>query len=56
MGALLLGLAAIPLAAEARIALAVIGAVVFLIGVVGWVWFEDTKMYESSAAAGEAEH
>ena len=57
MGALLLGLAAIPFpAAEVRIALAVIGGVVFLIGVVGWVWFEDTNLYEASAAGGEGEH
>jgi hypothetical protein len=56
LGALFLGLAAIPFAAGARIALAVIGGVALLVGVVGWVWFEDTKMYEASAAAGEAEH
>ena len=56
MGALFLGLAAIPFAAEARIALAVIGGVVLLAGVVGWVWIEDTKMYEATAAGGEAEH
>jgi len=56
MGALLLGLAAIPFGSEARIALVVIGGVVFLIGVVGWVWFEDTNLYEASAAGGEGEH
>ena len=56
LGALFLGLAAIPFASEARIALAVIGGVTFLVGVVGWVWFEDVKMYEASAAGGEAEH
>ena len=56
LGALFLGLAAIPFAAEARIALAVIGGVVLVVGVVGWVWFEDTNLYESSAASGEAEH
>lgn len=56
MGALFLGLAAIPFAAEVRIALAAIGGVTFLVGVVGWVWFEDTKMYETSASASEAEH
>jgi hypothetical protein len=57
LGALLLALAAIPFGAEVRIALAVIGGVVFLAGVVGWVWIEDTKMYEASAASGsEAEH
>jgi hypothetical protein len=56
LGALFLGLAAIPFAAEARIALAVIGGVALLVGVVGWVWFEDSKMYEATAASGEAEH
>lgn len=56
-GALLLGLAAIPFASEVRIALAVIGGVIFLTGVVGWVWFEDTRMYETSAASSEgADH
>jgi hypothetical protein len=29
---------------------------VLVVGVVGWVWFEDSKMYEASAAGGEAEH
>lgn len=56
VGALFLGLAAIPFAAEARIALAVMGGVGLVVGVVGWVWFEDTNLYEASAAAGEAEH
>jgi hypothetical protein len=56
LGALFLGLAAIPFASEVRIALAVLGGVVFLIGVVGWVWFEDTNLYEASAAGGESEH
>lgn len=56
LGALFLGLAAIPFAAEARIALAVIGGVALLVGVVGWVWVEDVKLYEASAAGGEAEH
>lgn len=49
-GALLLGLAAIPFAAPVRIALAVVGGVIFLVGVVGWVWFEDTRFYDASAA------
>ena len=56
LGALFLGLAAIPLAGAVRIALAVIGGVIFLVGVVGWVWVEDQKMYEASAAGGETEH
>ncbi len=56
LGALLLGLAAIPFVAEARIGLAVLGGVVLVVGVVGWVWFEDTEMYEASAAGGEGKH
>jgi len=56
LGALFLGLAAIPFVDVARIALAVIGGVILLVGVVGWVWVEDTKMYEASAAGGETEH
>jgi len=55
-GALLLGLAAIPFADVARIALAVVGGVVLVVGVVGWVWFEDSNLYEASAAGGEGEH
>lgn len=56
-GALLLGLAAIPFDGAVRITLAVIGGVIFLIGVVGWVWFEDSSLYETSAAGTEgADH
>lgn len=56
-GALLLGLAAIPFDGTVRISLAVIGGLIFLIGVVGWVWFEDSRMYEASASSTEgAEH
>src|SRR5260370_25184887 len=54
-GALFLGLAAIPFAAEARIALAVLGGVVLVVGVVGWVWFEDTELDEASAPGGAGE-
>jgi hypothetical protein len=49
-GALLLGLAAIPFGAGVRIGLAAVGGVIFLVGVVGWVWFEDRKFYDVSAA------
>jgi hypothetical protein len=44
---LFLGLAAVPFATTARIVLAVVGGVIFLIGVVGWVVLEDTRMYPS---------
>ena len=56
-GALFLALAAIPFAAEARITLAVIGGIIFLVGVCGWVLVEDVRMYPSeSGDAGEVHH
>ncbi|HEY3195868.1 MAG TPA: hypothetical protein VGK42_11600 [Candidatus Dormibacteraeota bacterium] len=56
-GALFLSLAAIPFPAVPRIALAVIGGVIFLIGVVGWVVVEDVRMFPSDAGtSGEAHH
>jgi len=56
-GALLLSLAAIPFPAGPRIALAVIGGVIFLIGVVGWVVVDDVRMFPSDAgSSGEARH
>ena len=45
VGALFLGLAAIPFSATARIVLAVIGGLIFLYGVVGWVLVEDVRMF-----------
>jgi hypothetical protein len=58
VGALFLGLAAIPLPGPGRIALAVIGGLVFLYGVVGWVLVEDVRMYpvESPSSHGEVHH
>jgi len=58
LGALFLGLAAIPFGAEVRIALAVIGGVIFLVGVAGWVLVEDVKIYpaEGGPAGGEVHH
>ena len=57
-GALFLSLAAIPFEPFVRVSLAVIGSVIFLVGVVGWVIVEDVKIFPSdSAAAGhEAPH
>ena len=52
LGALFLGVAAIPLDGVVRIILAVIGGLIFLTGVVGWVVVEDVKMYDTNAAAG----
>ncbi|HEX3508094.1 MAG TPA: hypothetical protein VHW94_06850 [Candidatus Dormibacteraeota bacterium] len=48
-GILFLGLAAIPFSSTTRIGLAVIGAVIFLYGVAGWVLVEDVKMYPADA-------
>jgi hypothetical protein len=58
LGALFLALAAIPLASSVRIALAVIGGLIFLYGVVGWVVVEDVRMFPSDGpqSHGEARH
>ncbi len=45
VGFFFLALAAVPFPGPTRIVLAVIGFVIFLIGVVGWVVFEDSRMY-----------
>jgi len=57
-GSLFLGLAAIPFASTTRIVLAVIGGLIFLYGVVGWVIVEDVRMYPADDAphTGEAHH
>jgi hypothetical protein len=58
LGSLFLALAAIPFASTTRIVLAVIGGVIFLWGVVGWVLVEDVKMYpdDSAQSHGEVHH
>ena len=58
VGALFLALAAIPFSSTARIALAVIGGLIFLIGVVGWVLVEDVRLYPSDTpqSHGEVNH
>lgn len=57
VGMLFLGLAAIPFAAPARIVLAVIGGLIFLYGVVGWVLVEDVRMFPTdNPSQGEAHH
>jgi hypothetical protein len=58
LGALFLGLAAIPFPTVPRIVLAVIGGVIFLTGVVGWVLVEDVRMYpaDSPQPHGEVHH
>jgi hypothetical protein len=45
IGFLFLGLAAIPFSGTVRVVLGVIGLVIFLVGVVGWVVLEDVRMY-----------
>ncbi len=56
-GMLFLGLAAVPFATPARITLLVIGLVIFLTGVVGWVLVEDVRMFPADEpAAGEVHH
>ena len=57
-GALFLSLAAIPFEPFVRVSLAVIGGVIFLVGVVGWVIVEDVKIFPNDAAAAghEAPH
>jgi len=58
-GSLFLALAAIPFPnGIVRIVLAVIGGLIFLYGVVGWVLVEDVKMFpaDSPQARGEVHH
>jgi hypothetical protein len=56
VGAFFLALAAIPFSGTARIVLAVIGGIVFLIGVVGWVLVEDVRLYPGDSPQGEVHH
>ena len=58
VGMLFLGLAAIPFPGAARIGLAVVGGLIFLAGVFGWVLVEDVRMYpgDTPAAHGEVHH
>lgn len=58
VGALFLALGAVPFPAPARITLAVIGGLVFLFGVVGWVLVEDVKMFptEGPQVGSEVHH
>jgi hypothetical protein len=56
IGFLFLGLAAVPFPGVARIVLLVIGLVIFLIGVFGWVVLEDVRMYPSDEIVDHAGH
>jgi hypothetical protein len=54
-GALFLGLAAIPFPSTPRIVLAIIGGLIFLYGVVGWVVLEDVRMFPSDTGSSTTE-
>ncbi len=58
IGVLFLGVAAIPFANAVRLVLAIIGGLIFLYGVVGWVLVEDVRMFptDSAQSQGEAHH
>src|SRR6185437_6854192 len=56
VGALFLALAGIPFPGPARIAMLVIGGVIFLYGVVGWVLVEDVRMYPVDTPPAEEVH
>ncbi len=57
-GLLFLAFAAIPFSTVPRIVLAVIGGLIFLGGVVGWVLVEDVRMFpdDTPHPRGEADH
>jgi hypothetical protein len=55
-GLLFLSLAAIPFSATTRIILGVIGLLIFLWGIVGWVVIEDTRMFPSESTETEVHH
>jgi len=58
VGALFLALAAIPFSGTARLVLAIIGGLIFLYGVVGWVLVEDVRMFpaDNPQSHGEVHH
>ncbi|MGH7763498.1 MAG: hypothetical protein ACREOM_03650 [Candidatus Dormibacteraceae bacterium] len=58
LGLLFLALGAIPFSTVVRIILAVIGGIIFLTGVAGWVLVEDVKMFPSDGPQthGEVHH
>lgn len=54
-GAFFLAFAAIPFPSTVRIALAVLGGLIFLWGVVGWVLVEDVRMYPADSPQSHGE-
>lgn len=55
VGFFFMAFAFVPLGAALRIAAGVLGGIIFLAGVVGWVVLEDVKMYPSEASEGRVE-
>jgi hypothetical protein len=55
-GLLFLSLAAIPFSTTTRIVLAVIGGLIFLWGLVGWVVIDDSRMFPSESVDSEVHH
>jgi hypothetical protein len=55
-GLLFLAMAAIPFSSTPRIVLAVIGGLIFLWGVVGWVVVDDSKMFPTDAPGPGVHH
>ena len=55
-GLLFLSLAAIPFPGTVRIVLAVIGGLIFLWGVVGWVVVDDSRMFPTEGPGPEVHH
>jgi hypothetical protein len=55
-GMLFLALGAIPFSSTVRIVLAVIGGLIFLYGVVGWVLVEDVRLYPADRPSSEEVH
>jgi hypothetical protein len=55
-GLLFLSMAAIPFPSITRIVLAVIGGLIFLWGVVGWVVVDDSKMFPTDGPGPEVHH
>jgi hypothetical protein len=55
-GAGFLAFAAIPFPATVRILLVLIGGLIFLWGVIGWVVIDDTQMFPTDSPNGEVHH
>jgi len=55
-GGAFLAFAAIPFPGTVRILLAVIGGLIFLWGIIGWVVIDDTQMFPSESPDGEVHH